>query len=159
MLRWCSGWGSKQAAKQVEKGVPVTLRPRLAVVVVAIASTLVLAAGPALAGHCTVVDKKPDAGVQVILDASDGLREATPIWFSQGVEKRMEKFGPREFFTKFHGWIGFDTTGNGEVDWSMLVPGHTGEDGIPKLPESSYENGPECHGTVTIHDFLENCFG
>lgn len=131
-----------------------TLRRRLVTTVIATLSALWLAAGPAFAGHCTVADKPTDAGIAVIIDVSGEGFE--PVWFSQGAQKRIENVGMEHFFETFHGWIGFDLDGDGEAEVATLVPGNT-EDGIPQLPNPAYVNGPDCHGTMDLHDYLANC--
>lgn len=140
----------------------MSLGHRLLTTLMATVSVLLLAASAAFAGHCTVVDKEPDAGVQILFDETSGEAD-----ISQGVQNRAEASGydltkPADqqafLLTEFHGWFGVDVNGDGEANFSILFPGNTEDEGdfeIPQLPGESYENGPECHGTVHVEDYID----
>lgn len=121
--------------------------------VTATTAALLLMAAPAFAGHCTVADKPADAGVQVVIDTNTGA----PVWVSQGVQQQIDKFGMAHVEEHFKGWIGLSFDGDAEPEVSTLIPGRNGELGFPHLPLTSYDNGPDCHGTIDLHQY-EGCF-
>ncbi|MDP8929846.1 MAG: hypothetical protein M3O70_15060 [Actinomycetota bacterium] len=111
--------------------------------------TLVLGAAPALAHFCTVADKPPAAGVQVLVDGNTD----DVVWVSQGVQQRWDRMGEEKFFQTFHGWVGIDFDGDRVADFAVLLPG--GQEG--HLPMAAYENGPDCHGVVHIGQYFADC--
>lgn len=129
----------------------VVMGRRLGTTLTATVAMLALGAMPALAHFCTVADKPPASGVQVLFDANSESDE--PVWVSQGVQQRIDKMGMEKFFETFHGWVGIDFDSDGVADAAVLLPG--GEEG--HLPLQAYEGGAECHGVVTIFDYFTDC--
>ena len=127
-------------------GVPLRIVTRTAVTTAAAAAALLVAAPAALAHECVNINKKPDAGVQVVIDATTD----DVVWLSQGVQKRLEngviEFGPGG---GFHGLIGFDMTGDGVADVSTYIVGPESE--IPLVAQTA---GAECNGIVNIADYF-----
>lgn len=120
--------------------------------IIAVVSALLLVAAPAFAGHCTVADKPADSGIAAVID----IRTGDPVWLSTSTQKRIQNVGMQQFLETFHGWLGIDLNGDQEADVSILIPGNT-EGGVPQLPETAYENGPECHGTMHVEEYIANC--
>ena len=127
---------------------------RLSTTIVATVAALLLAAGPAFAGHCTVANKPPQSGVQVVLNGFTG----EPVWISQGVQRQIDRFGLAHVEANFKGWLGFTFDADAVPEVSILIPGNIGELGFPHLPLTAYENGPECNGVIDLEQYDE-CFG
>lgn len=128
-----------------------SLARRVSTTMAATVAILAIWAVPALAHFCTVADKPPPAGVQVLFDGTSESDE--PVWVSKGVQQRIDKMGMEQFFHTFHGWVGIDFDSDGVADAAVLLPG--GEEG--HLPLEAYEGGAECHGVVTIGDYFTDC--
>lgn len=126
---------------------------RLSTTIVATVAALLLAAGPAFAGHCTVANKPVSSGVQVVINGFTG----EPVWISQGVQQQIDKFGIEHVEANFKGWIGLTFDGDATPEVSILIPGREGELGFPALPTTAYDNGPECSGVIDLHQYDE-CF-
>ena len=123
---------------------------RRAAVLVAIPTTLVLAAGPAFAHQCVNASKKNQAaGVQIIFGEGDD-----PLWVSKGLQKRIDN-GVVDLETGegFHGLVGVDVTGDGKVDFAVYIVGPNDE-----IPLPAQTNGADCHGIVNVEEFFA-CFG
>lgn len=127
-------------------GVPLRTATRTAVTTAAAAAALLVAAPAAMAHECVNASKKPDAGVQVVIDATT----EEVVWLSQGVQKRLEngviEFGPEG---GFHGLVGFDLTSDGVADVSTYIVGPASE--IPTVAQTA---GAECNGIVNIADYF-----
>src|SRR5262245_46046825 len=108
----------------------------------------VLAAGPALAGHCTNANKPPTAGVQVTLSFVTGH-----IIISDNLQRRIDQgvVDPNTF-EGFHGLAGFDVTGDDVADLTTFIVGPNFA-----IPEQAQLNGAACHGIVSIEAFLAEC--
>jgi hypothetical protein len=110
---------------------------------------LVLAAGPALAGHCTNADKNAAAGVQAVIDINTGQI----VWISDGLQHRIDQ-GIVDPVTGegFSGLLGFDVNGDGIADASTYIVGPNDE-----LPDQAQINGAQCHGVVSIFTLFTQC--
>jgi hypothetical protein len=108
----------------------------------------VLAAGPALAGHCMNADKNPSAGVQITISFVTGH-----IIVSSGVQKRIDAgvIDPITF-EGFQGLAGFDVTGDDVADVTTYIVGPNFA-----VPEEAQLNGAPCHGIVSIDEFFTQC--
>ena len=108
----------------------------------------VLAAGPALAGHCMNADKNPSAGVQITISFVTGH-----IIVSSGVQQRIDAgvIDPNTF-EGFHGLAGFDVTGDDVADLTTYLVGPNFE-----IPPQAQLNGAACHGVVSIEAFFAEC--
>ena len=112
-------------------------------------TAIMMIGGPASAHYCTNASKSPDAGIQVLIDATTG----EVVWASKGVVKRFEigQIDP-ETGEGFHGLVGIDFDGDGSADASVYSG--VGPDG--SLPDGAVFNGPTCRGITAIWE-LENC--
>jgi hypothetical protein len=108
----------------------------------------VLAAGPAMAFHCTNADKNAAAGVQAVFDANFQV-----VWISDGLQHRIDQ-GIVDFATGegFHGLLGFDLDGDGVADVTTFDVGPN-----MALPEVAQMRGAPCHGIVSIEFFFSQC--
>jgi hypothetical protein len=115
----------------------------------AVAGTIVLAAGPALAHECTNVarnDIDPSKGAQIIFGCGeDEILAAKPHALAL---LQSGKFPS--------GWIAFDVDCDGVADAGTYIVGPEGE-----IPTQAQQNGSPDHGVVNICDYFglpPNCF-
>jgi hypothetical protein len=122
---------------------------RRAALLIALPTTLVLAAGPAFAHQCVNASKKNQAaGVQIVFGDGDD-----PLWVSRGLQRRIDK-GLVDLDTGegFHGLLGIDVTGDGVVDFATYIVGPESE-----IPVPAQMNGADCKGIVNVEQFFA-CF-
>ena len=120
---------------------------RVALAGVAAASSMALAAAPALAHECVNASKPQDAGIQVLLGPT-GIS-----WTTAGVAVRIEQglIDP-ETGEGFHGLIGFDFDGDGVIDFSTFIVGPDDE-----IPLPAQFNGPSCRGITNVATYMDEC--
>ena len=120
---------------------------RIALAGLAVTSSIVLAAAPALAHECVNASKPVAAGVQVVIGPT-GVAWSTPGLanrFAHGLVDPDTGEG-------FHGLIGFDFDGDGVVEFSTYIVGP--DDEIPLLAQF---NGPACRGITNVEVYFSEC--
>jgi len=122
---------------------------RVSLGVVTLMAVAVLAAGPALAGHCTNADKNAAAGVQAVFDLNSGQI----VFISNGLQHRIDQglvdLQTGEGFSRL---IGFDLDSDGVADLTTYIVGPTFA-----IPEQAQTNGAACHGIVSIEAYFTEC--
>jgi hypothetical protein len=127
----------------------IKLIRRISLGAITLLAAAVLAAGPALAGHCTNADKNAAAGVQAVIDINTGQI----VWISSGLQHRIDQ-GLVDINTGegFMGLIGFDVNGDGVADATTYIVGPNFE-----LPDVAQFSGAPCHGVISIVTFFTEC--
>jgi hypothetical protein len=122
---------------------------RVSLGAVTLVAAAILAAGPALAGHCMNADKNQAAGVQVVIDGNTGAI----VWISTGLQQRIDQGLVNPATGEgFHGLLGFDFDGDAVADLSTFIVGPNFA-----LPEQAQLNGAACHGVISIEAFFTQC--
>jgi hypothetical protein len=117
-------------------------------VVGGLALTLMLATS-ALAFECTNLSKPPAAGTQVVFGPENEI-----VWVSRGLERRIEQgVVDPETGEGFHGLLGFDFDGDGDVDASTYIG--VGPDG--EIPLEAQFAGPACRGLSNLGIYFTEC--
>lgn len=119
---------------------------------VALLLTLLVAA-PALATQCVNASKGDQgAGAQIVFGPNDEIVSVT-----KGLMNRFERgIVDPDTGEGFHGILGFDFDGDGEVDISTWFG--VGPDGN-EIPFEAQLHGPACRGLTNIGVYLTQCVG
>jgi hypothetical protein len=110
-------------------------------------------ASSALASDCMNASKSDQtAGVQAILDVTTG----EVVWTTTGLASRLQRGLIGADGEGFHGLVGLDFDGDGDVDASTWIG--VGPDGN-EIPVGAQLNGPACRGLTSIFVYFSECLG